>query len=373
MMRINSLASCVGLGVIVSNCVDLFAGPGGWDVAAKELGLEVIGFEFDDHANATRKAAGHKTIEGDVRESDPLDKRWAKVAGLIASPPCQTFTSAGSGRGRAQLEDICATIRAGSVDLVFTDERTSLILEPLRWIEARIQAGNPFKWIALEEVKECLPIWEAYAEILAKYGYQCDFGVLSAEQYGVPQTRKRAILVARLGKPTVLPKPTHSRYYTSKPETLDEGVLPWTTMEEALCFGSEYAQVSNYSGSGELVPSIRKGRMVRPRGMRAWFEPSAVITGRAHSWTFELSRFKNRKGRQMTRPAQSLNFGHAAADARFVSPEGDEYRVTPAHAGVLQTFPLKYPWSGARTKQFTQVGNAVPPLLAKAILQSVLP
>lgn len=354
------------------DAVDLFAGPGGWDVAAHELGLNILGFEYDSHANATRHAAGHQTIEGDVRNSNPLDVRWAKSEGLIASPPCQTFTTAGSGSGRAQLNEICEKIGSSSLDLDFKDDRTSLILEPLRWITARIESGNPFKWIALEEVKECLPVWAAYSVALTRLGYHCDFGVLGAEQYGVPQTRKRAILVAKYRKPAELPTPTHSRYHPHAPWTLDADVLPWVTMEEQLCFGAEYGQVSNYSGSGEFVPSIKDGRPVRPRGMRAWFEPSAVITGRAHSWTFELSRFKNRKGRPMTLPAQSLNFGHAAADARFVSPEGEEFRVTAAHAGVLQTFPIDYPWSGARTKQYTQVGNAVPPLLAKAILEQVI-
>lgn len=348
--------------------VDLFAGPGGWDVAAKELGLDVLGFENDLHANLTRQAAGLKTITGDVTKSDPLDSRWGKHQGFIASPPCQTFSTAGAGAGRAQLDAVCAAVRARACATTFSDSRTSLILEPLRWITARAEAGRPYKWITMEQVPTCLPVWEAYKDVLTTMGYGCSVGVLGAEQYGVPQTRKRVILVARLGTPTSLPSPTHSRYDTRNPDRLQQDVPSWVSMEDALCFVREYAQESNYSGNGELVAATGK----RPRGMRGWWQPSAVITGRAHSWTLNLSRFKGRTGRPLTSPAQTLNFGHAAADAVFVGPDGEPQRITPAHAGILQTFPEDYPWSGARTTQYQQVGNAIPPLLAAAVLKQVI-
>ncbi len=68
--------------------------------------------------------------------------------------------------------------------------------------------------IVLEQVPAVLPIWEALAEVLRslKCKYKVDFGVLHTEQFGVPQTRRRAILIANLNRDVKLPTPTHQRY-----------------------------------------------------------------------------------------------------------------------------------------------------------------
>lgn len=218
------------------DAIDLFAGPGGWDVAAERLGLNVLGIEFDKAACQTRRANGHPTVEGDVREYGPAD---FPARGFIASPPCQTFSAAGKGAGRKALDVVLDLIgrmaRREQIDFsVFDDERTALVLEPLRWILEAKDSGTPYEWISLEQVPTVLPVWEAYAEVLRAEGYEVETGNLQAEMFGVPQTRKRAILVARLGEPVALPEPTHSRYYPRDPERLDENVLPWVSMANAL-------------------------------------------------------------------------------------------------------------------------------------------
>ncbi|MGV7591810.1 DNA cytosine methyltransferase, partial [Mycobacterium kansasii] len=67
----------------------------------------------------------------------------------------------------------------------------------------------------LEQVPAVLPVWEAMAEVLETNGYGTDTGVLHTEEFGVPQTRRRAVLIARLGESSEdvqLPKGTHRRY-----------------------------------------------------------------------------------------------------------------------------------------------------------------
>jgi DNA (cytosine-5)-methyltransferase 1 len=73
------------------------------------------------------------------------------------------------------------------------------------------------RWIALEQVPPVLPIWQYMADRLRGLGYRPWTGILSAEEYGVPQTRKRAILVASLDGRVGPPAPTHQAYVSGLP------------------------------------------------------------------------------------------------------------------------------------------------------------
>lgn len=215
--------------------VDLFAGPGGWDEGLRTLGRtsSVIGVEMDKHACAVAEAAGHARILADVRSVDPLSLlRGEPLEGLIASPPCQTFSQAGRGSGRTALADLvgAATLvmdgmgvsdamAANGLDA--TDLRSSLVLEPLPWV----RDFRP-NFIAFENVKGVLPVWEAYASLLGGIGYTAWAGRLNAADFGVPQSRTRAFLLAMRGTHLPLPTPTHSQ---------NGGLFPqWVTFAEAL-------------------------------------------------------------------------------------------------------------------------------------------
>lgn len=83
--------------------VDGFAGPGGWSIACRNLGLTELGIEYDPIVCDTRDAAGFDTIRGSVADYGPgtLHSR-----GLIMSPPCQMFSAAGKGAARKLLPEI---------------------------------------------------------------------------------------------------------------------------------------------------------------------------------------------------------------------------------------------------------------------------
>ena len=91
--------------------LDLFAGPGGWSEGLRSLGLRDIGLEWDRDACLTRRAAGHRTIRADVA-AYPTEPFVGKVSGLIASPPCQAFSMAGKGDGRAEIAHLHAAVEA---------------------------------------------------------------------------------------------------------------------------------------------------------------------------------------------------------------------------------------------------------------------
>lgn len=103
--------------------VDLCSGAGGWEVAADELGLDVLGIELDDAPVAVARAAGHRVLQADIATLDPLGlpctcehtaeeveaagSPWHRpgcpsgtVTGLCGSPPCTSYSSAGRGAGR---------------------------------------------------------------------------------------------------------------------------------------------------------------------------------------------------------------------------------------------------------------------------------
>lgn len=320
--------------------VDLFAGPGGLDVAAVKLGIETVGVEWDAAACTTRREAGLKTVQGDVRDYGPSDFPDADV--LAGGPPCQTFTVAGTGAGRKALDDVLGFVermvaRENREEIAkdlskLKDERTGLVLEPLRWALEAIDHGTPYRAIVLEQVPAVLPVWEAYAVALRAEGYSAVCDVLRTEAYGVPQTRRRAVLIARLKRKAdetdvTLPESTHRTYRKGVDRCAgDKSLEPWRTMADVID-REPFFVISNYGTGGDP----------KARGRRASSEPSATVTG------------KIRRNRVVP-----------------VDPSQEEDRFSPSEAGRLQTFPGDYPWRGGDIGQ--QIGNAVPPRLAMHIL-----
>lgn len=83
--------------------IDLCSGAGGWEVAARELGIDTLGIELDGAPFAVARAAGFSVLQADMAALEALD--FAPTPGVIGSPPCPTFSSAGRGAGR-ELEAI---------------------------------------------------------------------------------------------------------------------------------------------------------------------------------------------------------------------------------------------------------------------------
>jgi DNA (cytosine-5)-methyltransferase 1 len=435
--------------------LDLFAGTG-WGVGCKRLGIKEKGVELMAEAVATREANGMETIYRDVWDGLLLSRaEHARLYGiytmLIGSPPCQTFSVAGGGAGRRALDEVIEAIQLHAYKdpaalLEFGkkhDLRTALVLSPLAYIYRDMP-----RLVVLEQVPTVLPVWEAYAEIMTDLGYDVKTAILNAEQYGVPQTRRRAILVARLDGPVSLPTPTHSRYYPRTPEKLDPGVLKWVSMAEALGWG-RHTPAPTYCNSGHGGAGIEWGGNSVRKAMREqsvtkqgwtpkegvepgtndairvsvddaaaiqsypvplrpevanwkWLHAPATtiaadprITAREHHYHGEQNSTSLRLtvdeahilqtyptalrsnygtgGDASKRGERSISQPAPTVTSKVDRNKWDGGRnVSVNEAAALQTYEEPFEWRGSKTKQYLQIGNAVPPLMAEAVLSAII-
>ena len=397
-----------------------------------------VGVELDHDACRTATAAGHPRIRADVA-AFPLGHLAGRVVGLVMSPPCQAWSRAGKRGGIAdqpRIFDHLARVTAAGrwVDYDrdgWADPRSPLVLEVARWVAAL----RP-QWVACEQVPDVLPFWQALARWLRGLGYQTATGLLSAERYGVPQTRGRAFLVAaRDGRPVRLPAPTHAQYVPTRRRDepaadglfvepareravlpADRGLLPWVSMADALgdsagrpartvCGNREprwaYGPGGESYGTGWTLEASARNR-VNDRTQPSPLDAPAMTVMFGHSdmrWQLRNNTQDNAALRDQDPPAGTLFFGPhlnnvswvperpsttVCGDPRLAGPghrdrEGGQrqyddqaVRLTIEQAGVLQSFPADYPWRGTKTARFRQAGDAVPPLLAAAVLGELL-
>lgn len=373
--------------------VDLFAGPRGWSEGLRLLGLRDIGLEWDTAACRTAHAAGHITIQCDVAQY-PTAPFAGRTRGLIASPPCQAWSRAGKGLGlvdqplvhqavhdlahgrdsRAELKDACK------------DGRSLLAAEPMRWMRDL----RP-EWICLEEVPDVLPLWRQYAGVLRGWGYSVWAGELNAADYGVPQTRRRAILIASRVRAVSAPEPTHAK--DPQHDLFGDCRERWVSMAEALGWGATDRPVPTVTAGGgktggaEPFPTQARAALEASRDRGDWVlhtnrdQRADGTRQTADPYGARPPTFTVKSGGQWVqrRPATTVCAtdrisppGHrdrsAGGESQFAGK--DTVRITVQEAAVLQSVRPDYPWQGTKTKRFEQIGNLVPPLLAAHVVSA---
>ncbi len=355
--------------------IDLFCGAGGLSEGFRQAGYSVLaGNDFFDAAGETFAATHRdaKFLPGAIQKYSPQD--FLDAAGLnsgeldvlVGGPPCQGFSVYNHQRG-------------------LHDERSSLYLEYLR-----VVAGLKPNWIVLENVTGMTSAGggaavSAIIRGLGDLGYEVVAKILRAEEYGVPQERRRLVFIGnRIGAPIEFPKPTHG-----------PGLLPFVTIQDAISdlpklINGEERGFVNYGSEGRSSYQIELRSGSNGVSNHAAAKLSKVNLDRLKhipqggSWRdipIDLlpEGMKRAKRSDHTKRYGRLRWDGLASTiltkcdphwGAYFHPDQDR-TLTVREAARLQSFPDWFEFKGSRTDQYTQVGNAVPPLLGRAIAHSI--
>jgi len=340
-------------------CVDLFAGAGGFSLGAIKAGYEVrAAIEHSRHAAATyrkqiRNASGRKVavFEENILELDPYDvmSEAGLLEGqcdlLLGGPPCQGFSSHRLG------------------DTGVDDPRNALVLRYF----AFVRAIRP-KMFLLENVPGMLQpkhadYLQTFLRSARKQGYNVfDPVVVNAQDYGVPQSRKRVFILGY--DPTRLdfnlewpPRSTHG---DPAKVTTSDNLLAWRTAADA--FVSTVAGDPNdvhMSHSPELVETFRS---TPPNGGSRHQSNRVLACHARHDGHRDVYGRIDPSKPSPTMTTACIN----PSKGRFVHPT-EHHGITARQAARLQTFPDDFVFEGGLMAAGMQIGNAVPVQLARSL------
>ncbi len=330
---------------------DFFSGCGGTSCGFAQAGLNIkFGLDFDVAASRTFATNFPKAAvwNKDIRLVQPVD-----LADLIGD------------RRRPLLFSGCAPCQPFSKQnrqKVVRDKRRSLLAEFGRFV----QYWHP-EYVFVENVPGLQRVdpttgpLATFMRMLRRTGYSIDFGVVPASAYGVPQTRKRLVLLASLVGDIALPAPTHG---DALPVS---NVRDWIGDLEPIAAGQTHYKDPDHQ-CAELTPlNLERIRCTPEGGGRdSWPRKLLLPCHKEHSGHSDVY------GRlAWDKPAAGLTTRCISySNGRFGHPDQDR-GLSVREAACIQTFPRTFAFAGSLGSKARQVGNAVPPLMARQFGESV--
>lgn len=342
--------------------IDLFSGVGGLS-----LGFEMAGFtvvlanEYDESiAKAYVQNRPHtKMIVNDITKL-PIDSTFSpyrnKVDLIVGGPPCQGFSQKGKRK----------TIH---------DERNFLF----KYYYEVVSLVKP-TYFVMENVPNLLTAENGYfkkeiTELFESLGYTISSDVLNAADFGVPQNRKRAVIIGKLGSEAIeLPVPTEER------------VTIWDAISDLAYLNSGEGEEKQ---SYKYEPQSQYQRKLRENSDYLY---NHVATKHSDLALERLKLIPTNMGKEVLPPehrTKSIYSGtwsrmlkddvSVTITTRFDTPSSGRFThpfldraITVREAARIQSFPDSFVFYGNKGSQMKQVGNAVPPLLAKAIADVIM-
>jgi len=377
--------------------IDLFCGTGGFSKGFENATgghyRVVLGVDIRRDSLATFKANHDEALAlcQDIRGVDwhhmreSLDMKRGELGVVIGGPPCQGFSS-------------LRPHRSSNVN----DPRNDLFLA----FVACVESFRPRTFVMENVVglathnggRDIIAIEEAFARL----GYQCDWKILNAAHFGVPQRRERLIMIGvdRAG-PHCWPEPTHTSDHSTighrdqsrmlRPEF--EGLFSTgLSMEPAISVMDAIGDLPAVEPGGEAIEYDRPAKTAFQRARRGfstrltWHEATAhrehmmeIIRHSGanishipkHLVKSGFSSCYSRLAPDEPAVTITVNFVHPASN-RCIHPTADR-ALTPREGARLQSFDDSFRFLGSRTQVVKQIGNAVPPLLGTVLADAIAP
>lgn len=343
--------------------LDLFSGAGGFSLGFDMVDgfSTVLATDFDKNAIMTFQNNFKKTvcINGDICNNNIKNIliKQAKELGvnmIIGGPPCQGFSLKGKNLG-------------------IYDKRNYLFLEYI----AIVKSIQPQIFV-IENVKNMISSSNGFfikqiCDNFIALGYNVSYGILNSVNFGVPQTRERAIVIGTKGiSPITVSNinKVEKNYVTVKDAISDLSYLESGEGDEQLDYITEAVSeyqvkmrantkvLYNHRATNHSKIAIDKMKMIPPEGDKS-FLPKELHGKQQFSTTWSRLIWN--------KPSPTI-------DTRFDTPSNGRNMhpylnrsITPREAARLQSFPDDFIFYGNKTSVCKQIGNAVPPLMAKAI------
>lgn len=356
--------------------IDLFCGAGGLSEGFRQAGFHVLAGNDINVAAGQTYSTTHSEAQflvGPIQSisADGMMNAAGLARGeldvLIGGPPCQAYSVYNHQRG-------------------LHDERADLFREYLRLVE-----GIQPKWVVMENVTGITSIAngaivDAIKAEFDRLGYRVDHAILKAEEFGVPQERRRIFFIGtRMNSPILFPEHTHG-----------PDIQPFTTIWDAI---GDLPSIDNGEDPGIVDYAAPPGGWFQQYVRRNSVKIHNHAAPKLGSINLERMRYIPQGGSWRDIPFDLLPAGMKKAKRsdhtkRYgrMSLEGlsctiltkcdihwgayihpiQNRAITVREAARLQSFPDEFVFLGSKTDQYVQVGNAVPPLLGRRVAESLL-
>lgn len=335
---------------------DFYSGAGGTSRGMQDAGMIVrFGLDIDQDAKTTFKA-NHRNADfmcGDIRSvsADDIAPYIKRPEGcpLVfgACAPCQPFskqnrTKNSKSNNRYLLGEIHRFVEAHTPEYIF--------VENVPGLQTVGNRHGPFA---------------EFIRLLEKLHYYFDYEIVAVCRYGVPQSRRRLVLLASLLAPIKIPPPTHGPG-TGNPEfpTVWESISHLPPIEA----GETHAEVPNHQAARLSPKNLRRIALTPVGGNRRNWPPELELQcHQKHSGHTDVygRMIKDRPSPALTTRCISLSNG------RYGHPTQNR-AISVREAACIQTFPMDFIFHGTLTSTARQVGNAVPVAMAKVFGEAII-